>query len=52
MFVYELSDYTNYIKMRWEFAEIIVMKNKKSFFHEHFLNMDISLNILDKALKF
>ena len=52
MLLYELSDYINHIKMRWEFAEIIEMKNKKSFFHEHFLNIDISLNILDKALKF
>ena len=52
MLVYELSDDINHIKMHWELAEIIVMKNKKSFFHDFFFNMDISLNIPDKALKF
>ena len=52
MLVYELSDDINHIKMHWEFAEIIVRKNKKSFFHEHFLNMDISLNIPYRAMKF
>ena len=52
MLVYELSDDINHIQMHWEFAEIIVRKNKKSFFHEHFLNMDISLIVPYKALKF
>ena len=37
MLVYELSDDINHIKMHWELAEIIVMKNKKSFFHDFFL---------------
>ena len=52
MLVYELSDDINYIKMHWEFAETIVRKNKKSFFHEKSLNIDISLNISYKGLKF
>ena len=52
MLVYELSDDINHIQMLWEFAEIIVRKNKKLFFHEHFLNMDISLIVPYKALKF
>ena len=51
MLVNELSDDINYIKMHWEFAEIIVRKNKKSFFHGKSLNMDISLNISCKGLK-
>ena len=36
MLVYELSDDINNIKMHWEFAEIIVRKNKKSFFSQTF----------------
>ena len=36
MLVYELSDDINHIKMHWEFAEIIVRKNKKSFFESTF----------------
>ena len=52
MLVYEISDDINHIKMHWEFAEIIVVKNKISFFQEHFLNMDISLNIPYRAMKF
>ena len=52
MLVYELSDDINHIKMHWEFAEIIVRKNKKSFFHKQILNMDISLNIPYRAMEF
>ena len=52
MSVYELSDDVNHIKMHWEFAEIIVRKNKKSFFQECFLNMDILLNISYRAMQF
>ena len=52
MLVYELSDDINHIKMHREFAEIIVRKNEKSFFHDHFSNMDISLNIPYRAMKF
>ena len=52
MLVYELSDDINHIKMQWEFAEIIVRKNKISFFREHFLNMDISINIPYRVMKF
>ena len=52
MLVYELSHYINHIKMHCEFVEIIVRKNKKAYFHKHFLNMDFSLNIPYKALKF
>ena len=52
MLVYELSDDINHIKMHGEFAEIIVRKNKKLYFYEHFLNMDYSLNIPYRALKF
>ena len=51
MLVYELSDDINHINMHSEFAEIIVRKKLKSYFHKHFLNMDFSLNIPDKALK-
>ena len=52
MLVSELSDDISHIKMHWEFAEIIVKENKKSFFHKHILNMDISPNIPYKAFKF
>ena len=49
--MYELTDDINNIKMHWGFAEIKVRKNENVFFHKHFLNMDISLNNLYKALK-
>ena len=52
MLVYELSDDINHIQMHWEFAEIIATKNKKSFFHTKKLNMDISINISYRAMKF
>ena len=52
MLVYELSGDINHIKMHCEFAEIIVRKNKKSYFHKHFFNIDFSLNITYKGLTF
>ena len=51
MLVYELSDDIDHMKMHCEFAEIIVRKNKKTFFNDFVLNMDSSLNIPYKAFK-
>ena len=34
-----------YIYIHWEFAKIEARKNENPFFHEYFLNIDISLNI-------
>ena len=38
----ELSDDTKHVYIHWE---IEARKNENLFFHEHFLNIDISLNI-------
>ena len=39
--VCELSD----VYMHWEFTEIEARNNENQFFHDHFLNIDILLNI-------
>ena len=43
--MYKLSDDINHITMCWEITEIIVRENENMFFHVHFVNMDISVNI-------
>ena len=43
--VCEPSDVIKHVYMHWEFTEIEARKNKNQFFHEHFLNIDISFNI-------
>ena len=43
--VCELSDDIKHIYIYWEFAKIEARKNENLFFHEYFLNIDISLNI-------
>ena len=52
MIVYRLSDDINHITMHGEFAEILVRKKENVYFYKHFSNMDISLNIQFKALRF
>ena len=52
MLMYELSGDIIYIQMHCKFPEMIVRKNDNVFFHKHFLNMDISLNIPYNAFKF
>ena len=48
----ELSDAIKQIKMHGEFTETMVGKNENLIFHQHFLNMDISLPITYKSFKF
>ena len=48
----ELSGHMNNIKMHWEITEIMVRKNDNVIFHQHFLNIDISLPTSYKPFTF
>ena len=52
MLVNELSGHINHIKMHFEVTEIMVRKSENVIFHQHFLNIDISLPISYKPFKF
>ena len=52
MLVNELSGHINHVKMHLEITEIMVRKSENVIFHQHFLNIKISLPISYKPFKF
>ena len=52
MVLNDLSGHINHIKMNSEITEIMVRQNENVIFHEHFLNIDISLTVSYKPFKF
>ena len=52
MVIYQLSDDISQIELHFELTDIMVGKKENVTFPEPFLNMDISLNIALRSIKF